>query len=116
MMEYPEHEDEQNQVCRAIGSVVVCLHFLSREAKKDNIEGLASIIDDAITRTIKLGSGMHESKLKEVFEGELYAKIDEACIFIDRFCASEDPALKKQLASIVHDTLNFEGIRDTEIH
>ena len=92
---------ESAEVCQAIGSAVVGLYFLSSEAKKDNIEGLSSIIDAAIAQTIGLGCDMHQDKLKTDFRADLYAMLDDACVFIDRYCDISDVATKRNLASIV---------------
>lgn len=99
----------QKEVCAAIGSIVVGLYFLSSEAKKDNIDGLAPILDEAILRAVTLGSGMYHDRLKSEFESNLNALVEDACLFIDSYCALADTGKKRELAGIVKSVQKYDG-------
>lgn len=51
----PDNIDISNQRCAAIGNIVTCLYYLSKEAGRSDLPQLADVIDRAIGSAVFLG-------------------------------------------------------------
>ena len=83
--------------CEGIGRVVVCLYYLSNQARTSNMPDLAKMLDQAISDAARMGQDAYRQYLQDAKTGR-----SAETAFIEHFCPVSDDATKLDLREILH--------------
>ncbi|HRJ66486.1 MAG TPA: hypothetical protein PLW48_05060 [Alphaproteobacteria bacterium] len=93
-------EPADSPLCEKVGNLIVCLHYLSTQARNDGLPEIAAEIDKAIATTAHAGRDMYMGHLQTIVTQDALCPAD----FINDFCHVSDETVKGDILQIVQKT------------
>lgn len=87
----------ESPLCEKVGNLIVCLHYLSTQARIDGLPEIAAEIDKAIATTAHAGRDMYMGQLQALVTEDALCTVD----FINDFCHVSDENVKGDILQIV---------------
>lgn len=82
--------------CEAIGNIMVCLHYLSCQARATNCPELSLVIDKAVQEAMGLGLEAYNGYVRELLRN----RSQDGAGFVEDFCNVNDETIKGELREI----------------
>lgn len=92
--------DDSTPLCEKVGNLIVCLHYLSTQARNDGLSQIAAEIDRTIASTAHAGRDIYMDYLQSVVARKALGPAD----FVEDFCNVTDETVKGALMQIVRET------------
>ncbi|MDD9899505.1 MAG: hypothetical protein OXT65_00830 [Alphaproteobacteria bacterium] len=92
-----EGREDTSRRCEAIGNIITCLFYLSQEANRSDLKGIATALEQTIGATVSAGRQELATHLDNMAQ-------NNACdnsAFLDSFCKVTDGDMMLELKEIL---------------